>query len=511
MKQKLTALKLLMTTFLLSTTIAFSQNKSSGSVSSTITPAAPSPIGGTETFRFKTGIVTQLENQGAALFGSTALDQWHGMGRINLTSQTITGFNAQRAGRNLQLGFDGALQTGSTPTLGTSIIQWGGNNTLSPSVAPGNLDFRATLNPNAAPKQIFRMKPDGKLVGGPSEVSSTLFPANYILNINADSSLSGAYTRINSNANGEKYGYVAEITTTNNYQCAGVIGFSQMTLNQTGQSIGVAGYGFGGQTGIGVYGETDGTAFNANFGVWGLASSTAANNFAGYFSGNVFTTASYLPSDKKLKNTINPEREVINKIMLLNPVTYNYTESSIKELNMPQKFQHGFLAQEIEQLFPEMVTEISAPVLEEKRKNATIRKIKRIENLKSINYTMLIPLLTKAIQEQQQTIEELKNEMTELKNNQLQPKNSVAGYTLTQNIPNPFTDNTIINYTLPQYTEKAILMVTDLNGRMLLQYNLTKGSKQQIINGGKLNAGIYVYSLIVNGNEVISKRMVLTK
>ena len=85
------------------------------------------------------------------------------------------------------------------------------------------------------------------------------------------------------------------------------------------------------------------------------------------------------------------------------------------------------------------------------------------------------------------------------------------GYTLSQNVPNPFTSNTIINYQLPANSVNAILAVFDLTGKMLLQYNLAKAANQISINGSSLAAGIYIYSLIVNGNEVVSKRMVLTK
>jgi len=57
----------------------------------------------------------------------------------------------------------------------------------------------------------------------------------------------------------------------------------------------------------------------------------------------------------------------------------------------------------------------------------------------------------------------------------------------------------------------TMLLITDLNGKMQQQYNLAKSSNQQAISGNLIAAGMYLYSLIVNGNEVISKRMVLTK
>jgi hypothetical protein len=88
---------------------------------------------------------------------------------------------------------------------------------------------------------------------------------------------------------------------------------------------------------------------------------------------------------------------------------------------------------------------------------------------------------------------------------------NAKGYTLAQNVPNPFASSTTIQYTLPQNTGNALLAVFDLNGKMLLQYNLAKSSNSIIINGNTLVPGMYIYSLIVNGNEVVSKKMVLTK
>lgn len=158
-----------------------------------------------------------------------------------------------------------------------------------------------------------------------------------------------------------------------------------------------------------------------------------------------------------------------------------------------------------------MVTEATVPVLDEEGTKKGISKIKRMETFKSINYIMMIPVLTKALQEQQQTIQELQNDIAALKNIQIQSKTKIIGYTLSQNVPNPFSDKTIINYTLSNNNDRGVLMITDLNGKMLLQYNLAKGSSQQIISGNTLNAGIYIYSLVINGNEIISKRMVLTK
>ena len=51
----------------------------------------------------------------------------------------------------------------------------------------------------------------------------------------------------------------------------------------------------------------------------------------------------------------------------------------------------------------------------------------------------------------------------------------------------------------------------DLNGKLLLQYHNLKGDAQATINGSTLQAGMYLYSLLVNGEEIVTKKMILTK
>lgn len=81
---------------------------------------------------------------------------------------------------------------------------------------------------------------------------------------------------------------------------------------------------------------------------------------------------------------------------------------------------------------------------------------------------------------------------------------------LEQNIPNPFTENTLIHYSLPEGFRTASIIVTDVSGTQVLQFAINKpGFGHVVVEGGSLNAGTYVYTLIVNGRRIESKRMVL--
>jgi hypothetical protein len=148
-------------------------------------------------------------------------------------------------------------------------------------------------------------------------------------------------------------------------------------------------------------------------------------------------------------------------------------------------------------------------------------------DFKAVNYTELIPIMIKGMQEmqakideQQRRIEELENRNA-LSNTSTLSSNSTAqatintkatGAYLKQNAPNPFTQNTIINYFIPQNAAKAFINITDMNGRLIKTFAATgKGNGQLMIEGGQLASGTYQYSLIVDGKPVETKKMVMIK
>ena len=102
-----------------------------------------------------------------------------------------------------------------------------------------------------------------------------------------------------------------------------------------------------------------------------------------------------ISSDLRLKRNIKPISNSIDQILKLNPVSYdkkqnlNSSEYSIKE--------NGFIAQELRKVFPDLV------------KEGTDK-----DKLLSVNYTALIPVLTKSIQEQQKQIQEQNKKIEKL-------------------------------------------------------------------------------------------------
>jgi len=84
------------------------------------------------------------------------------------------------------------------------------------------------------------------------------------------------------------------------------------------------------------------------------------------------------------------------------------------------------------------------------------------------------------------------------------------GALLYQNAPNPFSQNTVIKYFVPYESKQSFLYVYDLKGTQLRSYNLNKGDCNVTIYGNELIAGVYLYSLVVDGRMVDTKQMILT-
>jgi hypothetical protein len=151
----------------------------------------------------------------------------------------------------------------------------------------------------------------------------------------------------------------------------------------------------------------------ANRGIEATAWSNSGDNWAGYFNGRVYSTGGYQPSDEKLKKEVAELDGSLDKVMKLKPVSYHYKTDEYAKLALPQEKQNGLIAQDVETVFPEIVCETA--ILPEKN-DAAVYQSKEPEKIKAVNYTALIPVLTKAIQEQQKMILELKKEIQVLKN-----------------------------------------------------------------------------------------------
>jgi hypothetical protein len=112
-------------------------------------------------------------------------------------------------------------------------------------------------------------------------------------------------------------------------------------------------------------------------------------------SGSVRSNTVALTSDLRLKSNIVNLSQGLNKIMALRPVNYDkkFDLDSTATVN-----ENGFIAQELQKIMPELVSEGNDK-----------------DKLLSVNYMAIIPVLTKAIQEQQALIEMQQQQINELK------------------------------------------------------------------------------------------------
>ena len=81
---------------------------------------------------------------------------------------------------------------------------------------------------------------------------------------------------------------------------------------------------------------------------------------------------------------------------------------------------------------------------------------------------------------------------------------------LDQNYPNPFATETSIRYQLPEGTGQGVLVIRDImTGKVVMLEELKAKSGTAALRINNLAAGIYVYTLEVNGEPVASRKMVI--
>lgn len=88
---------------------------------------------------------------------------------------------------------------------------------------------------------------------------------------------------------------------------------------------------------------------------------------------------------------------------------------------------------------------------------------------------------------------------------------SISPATLSQNIPNPFSSSTTINYSLPVKFSSAKIIITDKNGNALKTITLSNNKSSVNINAATLSPGAYQYSLYVDGRLISTKQFIVLK
>ena len=246
--------------------------------------------------------------------------------------------------------------------------------------------------------------------------------------------------------------------------------------------------------------------------------------YAAYFEGatNISGTLTAMemvtPSDERLMENVvllggSRSSEELDNLMDIDVFQYSYTDKaligeanetdsiriSVRTCNSFKKESgrehYGISANKLQKIYPALVREGQDGYL-------------------GINYVELVPILIRSIQE-------LKAELDEVKGNDgcarraplVNAVTTPATYQarLYQNTPNPFTAQTEIRFSLPDDVKDAYICIFDMTGKMLKKTPISSDMSSITVNGYELDEGIYLYSLVVNGQEIDTKRMVLTK
>ncbi|MES2519455.1 MAG: tail fiber domain-containing protein [Bacteroidota bacterium] len=320
---------------------------------------------------------------------------------LTVNNGSVTGgfFSAQNSGTNAN-------------TSGVSASSFGYNNTSSTY----GIVALATNNSNTTANKTIAVR--GETLSGTSTVTSYLKsvanPGGYFKSNDGQ----GVYATTDGS-------YI--LPSTGNRASQAVTGYSNQPSIYL--NAGVVGFAEGsGSFKFGTYGYVDGiAATGVSAAVCGQDNINSASTYAGYFYGKVGIASSLLvssastfggaisgttaafsgcvtasnlscPSDIRYKKNIIPLENALYNILKINGVRYDWKQEEFPEKNFSDKNQIGFIAQEIEKIFPEMV-------------------ITNENGFKSVDYARLTPVLVEAIKELT-----LRNEQLEVKNQKLESR-----------------------------------------------------------------------------------------
>ena len=200
----------------------------------------------------------------------------------------------------------------------------------------------------------------------------------------------------------------------NNYTTEGAIALFQNTNANNGNRVlsGSTNYIGSSFEATGILGMSLNTTTTGRggIGVMGIANNERGNAIeaALNFSGSYFGCAgTFYGSDRRLKRDIEPITDALSAIDLLEPVSYYYDTETYPQIGLDEnRKSFGFIAQDLELIFPEMVKDKLLVLNSNRERKAEISEERKTDVFKTVNYTLLIPILTQAIKEQQEIIED---------------------------------------------------------------------------------------------------------
>ena len=245
-----------------------------------------------------------------------------------------------------------------------------------------------------------------------------------------------------------------------------------------------------------------------------------------HVAGKVYTQGIVTPSDSRLKKDVIDFKDGLSVIKQLRPIKYQYNGKA----GLQTEQDHiGVFAQDLQKAAPYLVEEFEY-IEQDEKGNITLS-----ESYLKINDSEIKYLLINAMNEQQTIIEDQAtkidqqaDKLSKIEAELAAIKELLTGKTSTntlsesvdgsllekaqlgQNTPNPFDENTMIEYYLPKTVNKAQVAVYDNTGKMIKEVNIEAIGKGFVdLKLTNLAAGTYHYSLIVDGKIQDSKKMIL--
>lgn len=317
---------------------------------------------------------------------------------------------------------------------------------------------------------VMQIKPLGKS----SNMSSSMFGRGLYVNgtpvqgsglVGVHSSISGA------------------INTSNGFTI-GVLGGAGNGEN--GYNYGVSGLLEGGRNGAGIFGSVSGNGH----------SKCINGRYAGYFLGPVYVEGElyqyYYNFFKWANESFMPNRQpmgsVLNRVKSITPLVFKFPSSTDSTFALS--------AQNLDSIFPGMVS----------------------SNGEYVDYLEMIPVLIRTIQEMQQEIETLqalvpgaaRSDETLSTSAASRQQSMYKEAALYQNTPNPFSERTTIRFTLPENVQNSYICIFNMNGKLQKKIPVNSSMDSIIISSYELSPGMYLYSLIIGGQEIDTKKMIIS-
>jgi hypothetical protein len=167
-------------------------------------------------------------------------------------------------------------------------------------------------------------------------------------------------------------------------------------------------------SGAGNWGTIGFTPAGGNFAYGVLADgnglTSATQSWATAIIGDGFHTGEFVQlSDRRLKRAIRTPGNALEIVRSLQPRIYEYAQGT--SLGLSEGLHHGFIAQEVEEVVPELVATVMLPESRDPQNG----ELTGAQEFQAVNYTELIPILTGAMQELSEKVDRQEAEIAELK------------------------------------------------------------------------------------------------